>query len=109
MTAFGFSDIRVTRRTQETCFGLTLRRRSGTGEPVAISNRVLSHFLDHLGRSAGLEFEAADTAWPGSWSLDHVLCEDMGQLVGRGVKAILQELSGERGTPGRGFASCCMG
>ena len=73
-----------------------------------LPNRLLSHLLDHFSKGSGLSIEIENTDWPGSWQLDHVLCEDVGQLVGCGVLAIHDELAAQSGVPGRGYANVCM-
>lgn len=52
--------------------------------------------------------ELEELSWPGSWQLDHVLCEDMGQLVGHGIGAIHDALAESSGVAGRASTSVCM-
>ena len=75
---------------------------------LPIANQLLSHFIDHFSRSAGISIGLVETNWPGSWAFDHVLCEDLGQLIGRGVKDIHNRLTQKHGTAGRGQTTCCM-
>ncbi len=82
------------------------RVKPATSLPIA--NQVLSHFIDHFSRSAGISIGLVETNWPGSWSFDHVLCEDLGQLIGHGVKAIHDQLAVKYGATGRGQTTCCM-
>ena len=103
-----FDPIRVIRRTRETEFEVILRPRRAWRASLPLPNRILSHFLDHFCVATGVELAVRRIAWPGSWSFDHVLCEDMGQIVGRGVAAILAARATTRGVPGRGHATCCM-
>jgi imidazoleglycerol-phosphate dehydratase len=68
----------------------------------------LSHFLDHFAKAVGVTLEVPSTQWPGSWSFDHVWNEDLGQLIGRAMSAILADRAARFGVPGRGQATCCM-
>ena len=77
----GFDPIRVERRTRETVFAISLGPRRDAGNLVRLPNQLLGHFLDHFLKACGLSLEIADMSWPGSWKFDHVLCEDVGQLV----------------------------
>lgn len=103
-----FAPVRVTRRTAETEFEIAVRPRRRPLATLPLPNRLLSHFLDHLGKGAGFEVELVHESWPGSWRFDHVLCEDLGQLIGHAVTAIHDAASRERGVPGRAETACCM-
>jgi imidazoleglycerol-phosphate dehydratase len=103
-----FDPIRVTRATAETRFEIILEPRRKPMESLPISNRLLSHFLDHFARASGINVRLCDTDWPGSWRFDHVLCEDLGQLLGRGVAAIHDRRAREAGVAGRARGLCCM-
>ena len=102
-----FSPLQVSRRTAETEFSLTLSPRTGAFDSLDIPNRLLSHFVDHFSRGSGIVASTAQADWPGSWQFDHVLCEDMGQLLGAGVAAIARERTDAVGIIGR--ASCSGG
>jgi imidazoleglycerol-phosphate dehydratase len=103
-----FTPVEVSRRTAETEFSLTLSPRTGDVDSLNISNRLLSHFLDHFSRGSGIVAAMAETDWPGSWQFDHVLCEDLGQLFGAGVAAIARERTASVGMAGRASASGVM-
>jgi len=103
-----FQPIRVTRKTAETEITIVVRPRTGAIKSIPIPNRILSHFVDHLCRACGVEIELVDAAWPGSWRFDHVLCEDLGQLIGRGIAALHDRRARESGVAGRASAVCCM-
>jgi imidazoleglycerol-phosphate dehydratase len=103
-----FEPLRITRKTAETEITVALRPRTGSGETLAIPNRILSHFIDHFGRGSGVEIELIDDRWPGSWRFDHVLCEDLGQLIGRGIAALHDRRAAEEGVRGRASVVCCM-
>lgn len=106
--ATGFPAIRVTRRTHETDFEIILRPRRRVMAELPLPNRILSHFLDHFCKASGIEIELKRTQWPGSWAFDHVLCEDMGQLLGTGVAEIHRYQAALTGVPGRAQTSCCV-
>lgn len=103
-----FDPVRVIRRTAETEFEVVVRPRARRGKSLPLPNRLLSHFLDHFCKASGVEVEPRRTSWPGSWRLDHVLCEDLGQLVGKGIAGIHAALRATSGVAGRGRASCVM-
>ncbi len=103
-----FTPIEVSRRTAETEFSLKLAPRTGSTDSLDIPNRLLSHFVDHFSRGAGISIAAASTGWPGSWQFDHVLCEDMGQLLGAGVATIAQERTASVGIAGRSSVAGVM-
>ena len=103
-----FSAIRVVRRTGETIFAVQLAPRGDRQATLPLPNKLLSHFLDHFAKSARLRIKLLGAEWPGSWQLDHVLCEDMGLLIGHGIAAIHQERSARDGVIGRGHSSVCM-
>ncbi len=108
MTNQMFTPLKVERRTGETCFGMIVRPRVDRAASMPLPNRLLSHFIDHFSKACGMAFELVRTDWPGSWALDHVLCEDMGQLTGRAVAGVLEELVRTRGAAGRATAQACM-
>ena len=95
-----FTPVRVTRTTAETEFEATLEPRLEVMEPLPIPNRLLSHFLDHFAQASAVNVRLAGADWPGSWRFDHVLCEDLGQLVGRGVAEIHDRRAARDGVPG---------
>lgn len=100
--------VRVTRTTGETTFSVVVGPRT-SAEPVAgLPNRLLGHLLDHFCKASGLSLETESLDWPGSWRFDHVLCEDLGQLVGRGVAQIAEQLIAQSGIPGRADCSAVM-
>jgi imidazoleglycerol phosphate dehydratase HisB len=103
-----FTPVRVRRRTAETDFEIVLSPRTASKPSLDLPNRLLSHFLDHFSKAAGIAIELSEARWPSSWEFDHVLCEDLGQLVGRGVKAIAWDRTSRYGTPGRAAASSIM-
>lgn len=107
-TQQSFKPLQVSRRTAETEFGLTLSPRTGAFESLDIPNRLLSHFVDHFSRGSGIVATTAETDWPGSWQFDHVLCEDLGQLIGAGVAAIACERTASVGIVGRASTSGVM-
>lgn len=96
--------IRIRRTTGETSFEFVLAPRTRTWSLLPLPNRILSHFLDHLGKAVGVELRLTATRWPGSWEFDHVLCEDLGQLVGRGIRELAERRAGARGIAGRAQA-----
>jgi imidazoleglycerol phosphate dehydratase HisB len=77
-------------------------------DPLPLPNRLLSHFIDHFAQASGINVRLGHTDWPGSWQFDHVLCEDLGQLIGRGVLEIHDRLAEARGVAGRASAEVCM-
>ena len=103
-----FKTVSVRRQSTETDFEVILSPRRAAGEPLDLPNRILSHFLDHFAKASGIAIEVRNTAWPRSWQFDHVLCEDMGQLIGRGVAAIAAEIVSSKGAAGRASATCNM-
>jgi imidazoleglycerol phosphate dehydratase HisB len=103
-----FDPIRVTRTTAETKFEIVLEPRREVMESLPIPNRLLSHFIDHLARAAGVNVRLCSTDWPGSWRFDHVLCEDLGQLIGRGLAEVHDRRAKREGVTGRARAVCCM-
>ena len=108
MSQRDFEPVRVTRRTQETEFALLVEPRTEPMPSLPVANLLLSHFIDHLARAAAIRLRLERTEWPGSWRFDHVLCEDLGQLVGRAVLDIHDQRARVRGVPGRGQATTCM-
>ncbi len=98
----------VRRTTAETSFEIRIGPRDRRTPALSLPNRMLSHLLDHFAKASGLAIELGETEWPGSWPFDHVLCEDMGQLIGRGVGAVRDALAAETGVPGRAEATVCM-
>ncbi len=100
-----FDAIRVRRRTAETDFAVVLAPRASAGAAMALPNRLLSHFIDHFAKAAGIDVTLASADWPGSWEFDHVLCEDLGQLIGRGVAAIADQRRRAVGISGRASAT----
>ena len=103
-----FTPIRIRRRTAETTFEVVLRPRVNAIATVPLPNQVLSHFLDHLFKATGVEVELGQTAFSGSWAFDHVLCEDMGQLIGRGFAELCARRADTIGVAGRSSVVCCM-
>ena len=100
--------VRVRRQTWETTFTVTLGPRQEAGDRINLPNKLLGHLLDHLLKACSLSLEIVDVSWPGSWQFDHVLCEDMGQLVGHGIGAIHDELAASCGVAGRASATAAM-
>jgi imidazoleglycerol-phosphate dehydratase len=100
--------LRIRRVTAETRFELVLRPRTRSGAQLALPNRLLAHFLDHFCRATGLELELASARWPGSWEFDHVLCEDLGQLLGRAIAELAGRRSRAGGIPGRAGVRICL-
>lgn len=103
-----FTPVRVARGTAETDFAIRVTPRAAGAPLVELPNRILAHFIDHFARGAGLNIVVERLQWPRSWEFDHVLCEDMGQLVGRAVAAIAEERTATDGIPGRGHAASAM-
>lgn len=103
-----FTALRVGRRTAETDFAIRVAPRTAAGGLVDLPNRLLGHFVDHFARGAGLAIAVERTGWPSSWEFDHVLCEDLGQLIGRAVAAVAEERTARCGIPGRGSAASAM-
>lgn len=103
-----FKPIRVRRETRETTLSFVFSPRHTAGELVELPNRLLDHFLDHLLKACGVSMDISDIAWPGSWRFDHVLCEDVGQIVGNAIAAIHDQLASSHGVAGRGSAKVCM-
>lgn len=103
-----FDPIRVTRETAETSFEVRLEPRRSRMESLPIANRLLSHFIDHFAHASGIHVALGRAEWPGSWRFDHVLCEDMGQLIGRGLAEIHDVAMARGGVPGRASATCSM-
>jgi imidazoleglycerol phosphate dehydratase HisB len=103
-----FDPIRVTRTTAETRFEVILEPRNEPMSSLPISNRLLSHFIDHFALGSGVNVRVCETDWPGSWRFDHVLCEDLGQLIGRGLAAIHDRRANRTGVRGRARSVCCM-
>lgn len=103
-----FQLVRVRRQTGETDFEVVLSPRMAPTPSLDLPNRLLSHFLDHLAKASGIAIELSVVQWPNSWAFDHVLCEDFGQLVGRGVQAIAAQRMADAGIPGRATASSVM-
>lgn len=103
-----FEPFRVVRRTAETEFAATVRPRAAATPSLPLPNRLLAHFIDHFSRASGVTLELDGCDWPGSWRFDHVLCEDLGQLIGRAAAAIHDQNAPSAGVAGRGSAVCCM-
>jgi len=103
-----FPTIRVSRTTKETCFEILVSPRRRRMARLPLTNRMLSHFVDHLCKAAGIDLQLVRTDWPASWEFDHVLCEDVGQLIGRAIAEIHRRRVAEVGVPGRASATCCM-
>ena len=102
-----FQPIRIRRQTRETDFCIVLEARCRPSEPVNLPNQLLAHLVDHFLKAAGVSLRDIGTTWPGSWHLDHVLCEDMGQLIGYGISALHDQLAERHGIAGRSSASGC--
>lgn len=107
-TKLNFEAITVTRTTNETEFALSVQPRTMSAPSLPLPNRLLSHLLDHFSKAAGISLELLKCEWPGSWTFDHVLCEDLGQLTGRAVLDIIEQRAAKTGVPGRATALCCM-
>lgn len=103
-----FSPFRILRRTRETEFALLLGPRVDAKPELILPNRIISHFIGHFSKAAGIQPEIIQTDWPGSWAFDHVLCEDLGQLFGRGIAVILARRSAASGVPGRAHVGGVM-
>ena len=103
-----FEPLRVSRSTAETRFEIVLTPRSEPMPSLPLSNRMLSHLIDHFAQASGINVALTDGEWPGSWRFDHVLCEDVGQLLGRGVAAVHDARAGDSGVTGRANAVVCM-
>ena len=99
-----FTAVRVARRTVETDFAIRVAPRTVGAPQVELPNRILAHFLDHLSRGAGVQIAVERAAWPQSWEFDHVLCADMGQLIGPAFAAIAVERTAACGIAGRAVA-----
>lgn len=108
MSTSAFKAVQVRRATAETDFAVRLAPRTASGPLLDVPNRVLSHFLDHFAKASGMAISMDSTAWPRSWAFDHVLCEDLGQLIGRGVAAIAAERTASGGIAGRASATSGM-
>ena len=100
--------VRVCRETRETRFAVTLGPRQKAGDRIDLPNQLLGHLLDHLLKACSLSIEIVDVSWPGSWQFDHVLCEDIGQLVGHGIGAIHDAQAAAGGVAGRATATAAM-
>jgi imidazoleglycerol phosphate dehydratase HisB len=100
--------LKIRRTTGETAFEFTLGPRTRAWSLLPLPNRILSHFLDHLGKSLGVQFTLTAADWPGSWAFDHVLCEDLGQLVGHGLAELARRRARATGIAGRGQATVCL-
>lgn len=103
-----FKPIRVRRETRETTLSFVFSPRRAAGKMVELPNRLLGHFLDHLLKACGVSLDISEVAWPGSCRFDHVLCEDVGQIVGCGFAAIHDQRAAACGIAGRGSAKVCM-
>ncbi len=103
-----FKPFRVRRKTRETSFAVAFSPRTSAGEMIALPNRLLGHFLDHFLKASGIAMEIPEMSWPGSWMFDHVLCEDLGQLVGCAVAAIHDDRAERVGVAGRASMTACM-
>ncbi len=103
-----FKPFQVVRKTAETRFALRVSPREDAGLELRLPNRLLAHFIDHFSKATGLRFELLSADWPGSWQFDHVLCEDLGQLVGRAIAELHDRRSATTGIPGRASACCAM-
>ena len=103
-----FEPFRLQRRTRETDFAVLFEPRREPGDLVKLPNRLLGHFLDHFLKACGMSLKIENMSWPGSWRFDHVLCEDIGQLVGCGVAEIQDQLAVSCGVPGRANTQVCM-
>jgi len=103
-----FRSVRVSRVTGETRFSIVLGPRRTMSPCVQLPNRILGHLLDHFCKGAGLCLSVSSLDWPGSWRFDHVLCEDMGQLVGRGVARIGAQRAERCGVAGRAACRAVM-
>lgn len=103
-----FAPLRVSRSTRETRFSILIRPREAWRGAPEFPNRLLAHFLDHFCKATGVEMEIERTDWPGSWVFDHVLCEDIGQMIGRGMAALHAARATRTGVSGRASTSCCL-
>ena len=103
-----FPTLRVSRTTGETRFEMRVSPRRRRMAQLPLTNQLLSHFIDHVCKAAGIDLELVCTEWPASWELDHVLCEDVGQLIGHAIAEIHRRRVAEVGVPGRASAICCM-
>jgi imidazoleglycerol phosphate dehydratase HisB len=103
-----FKPFRVTRTTGETEFAIDVAPYRTGAALLELPNRMLAHLLDHFVRGAGMGIAVERTEWPRSWEFDHVLCEDLGQLVGRAVAAIAEERTASAGILGRATAESAM-
>lgn len=109
MSGTSFSPFRVVRVTGETEFAVLVRpRRRRAVAGLALPNRLLAHLIDHLSMATGVELVVESLEWPGSWALDHVLCEDLGQVVGRALRELHERRAREHGVAGRASARGCM-
>ena len=103
-----FESFRVTRTTGETMLAISVSPGWRGPSMITIPNRLLSHFLDHLCKGAGITIELASENWSGSWVFDHVWCEDLGQLVGRAAAVIHDRRREAGGVTGRAYRRSCM-
>lgn len=107
-SAPSIKSVRIERQTRETVFSGELGPRSESGTRIELPNQLLGHMIDHLLKACCLSLDITNVAWPGSWRFDHVLCEDMGQFIGRGVTAIHDALAQSVGVPGRAATTAVM-
>ena len=103
-----FSPLSVKRETAETVFAIELEPRQSVAESLPIPNRLLSHFVDHFAQASGINVRLTEDRWPGSWRFDHVLCEDLGQAIGRGLLEIHDRRAASDGVDGRASVTTCM-
>ena len=103
-----FESFNVVRRTGETRFSLRVSPRQQAACELQLPNRLLAHFMDHFSKATGVQFELLSAEWPGSWQFDHVLCEDLGQLVGRAIRELHDQRLERSGLPGRADVRCAM-
>jgi imidazoleglycerol-phosphate dehydratase len=108
MTDSVFKPLTVRRTTAETDFAIRIAPRLDAGPLLDLPNKLLAHFVDHFAKAASMNIELVSAKWPRSWEFDHVVCEDFGQLVGKGIAAIVDRRRASCGIPGRGSAFTSM-
>ena len=108
MTSALFEPVLVRRRTRETDFSVRLSPRGSAADSMDVPNRILSHMIDHWSKACGVNVALTSADWPSSWEFDHVLCEDLGQLIGKGVSCIARQYMEKTGIVGRASAVCNM-
>lgn len=90
--------IKVTRKTTESNIEVCVSEgpvSSDYRKKIVTPMPFLSHMIEHIAWRSGLNISTA--AELADFNLTHVICEDLGQALGKALAAYLEESSGCRG------------